>query len=114
MLSTGIDIIEIERIKKTINRYGNKFLNRIYSEKEIDYCHSKSNPYPSYAVRFAAKEAYIKYNEGLNGLNFKDIEIRNNQNGKPLLYIKGKKKKCSISLSHSRKNAVAVVIGGKN
>ena|SRR6056297_1541974 len=114
MYKSGVDIVEIKRIKNAIKRYGNKFLKRVYSKEEIKYCQNRNNPYPSYAVRFAAKEAFIKYNNGLKGLRIKDIQIKNDNNGKPFLYVNDRKIKCSVSLSHSRNNAIAFIIGGNN
>ena len=79
----GTDIIEVSRIEKLIIEKGDKFLKRIYTDKEIDYCESKGpNKYQHYAGRFAAKEAIMKA-YGANKFNFKNIEIINNQNGLP-------------------------------
>lgn len=111
LMNIGIDIIEIVRIREAIDRFGTAFLDRVYSSREIAYCSGFSDPYPSYAARFAAKEAYIKYRGGLSGINVNQIEIVNNESGKPWLYVLGKPEQVSVSLSHSRNNAVAVVIG---
>jgi len=112
-LLTGIDIIEIDRIKKAIDN--NKlFLNRIYTKKEIKYCENKKNgKYQSYAARFAAKEAYVKaLGKGFSSkLIPKNIEIINNKKGKPQIYINGNKKNnCELSISHSKLYAVAQVV----
>ena len=89
---TGIDIIEVERIKNNIEQNSEKFLNRIYTNKEIEYCESKNiNKYQSYAGRFAGKEATIKAISKLLDnkyqLGWKDIEILNQKDGRPQVII---------------------------
>src|SRR3989338_2695769 len=95
----GIDIIEIDRVKEAVEKYGDNFLAKIYTPREIKYCRShKAYKFPELAVRFAAKEAYAKaLGTGIGGLGrkhrgvfWKDIEIVNNAFGKPEIYIKGK------------------------
>ena len=109
----GIDIVEIDRIRTVIEKRGEKFLKRVFSDFEIEYCASKKYPYPSYAARFAAKEAYIKFAGMQGGLKFNRIEVVNGENGKPVMRINGYfDDSLHVSLSHSRKNAVAVVAGG--
>lgn len=108
----GIDIIEIDRIKEVVEKYGDNFLSKIYSDKEINYCRNrKTFKYPELAARFAAKEAYSKaVGTGMAGFNWREIEISNNSSGKPFILLKGKKKsKVHVSLSHSRDYAVAFV-----
>jgi holo-[acyl-carrier protein] synthase len=115
----GIDIIEIERIKKAVSKYGKGFLEKVYTEKELKYCQNqKALKYPELAVRFAAKEAYSKalgvgiagFGRRNKGVKMKDIEIVNNSHGKPLLSFKGQvSPKVHVSLSHSRDSAVAAV-----
>ena len=109
----GTDIVNIKRIKKTLSSRNNKFKRRIFSESEINYCEKKKNPSSFYAKRFAAKEAFSKaLGTGIRkGINFKDIEISNDNNGKPFIKLKGttaiflkrkiKNKKNSIHLSLS-------------
>jgi len=112
-ISTGVDIVEIQRIQKAILK-SETFLNKIYTKHEITYCKEKGKQqYKSFAARFAAKEAYVK----ALGTGFlatippKSIEVRNNKEGKPYIYIEGKKiKNCDISLSHSKEYAVAYVV----
>lgn len=109
----GIDIIEIDRVKAAIEKFGDSFLRRIYTDKEIKYCRSKNHlRYPELAVRFAAKEAYVKaLGCGMREIFWKDIEVVNDGLGKPELAIKGKKNsKVFVSLSHSQAFAVANVI----
>ena len=109
----GIDIIAIKRIKAAVEEYGSKFLDKIYTSAEVQYCKKrKALKYPELAGRFAAKEAYAKaIGKGMRGIHWKDIEILNKKSGKPYLCIKGKKNhKAMVSLSHDDENAIACVI----
>ena len=117
---TGIDIIEVVRIKNNIETNQEKFLNRIYTSKEIEYCESKKmNKYQSYAGKFAAKEAIFKaISTFLNNkfqVEWKDIEVLNNSDAKPFVCINNKieeikKCKIDISISHTSTMAVASVV----
>jgi len=114
----GTDIIEISRIEKAIANFGDKFLHRVYSEREIKLY---GKQLPSLAARFAAKEAVMKVlNAGGKGIGFHDIEILSEPDGKPFVEMHGTALKLArsqgiaeiaISLSHSRDNAVAMAIG---
>ena len=107
------DIVNIKRMTKTLKSKDNNFKRRIFSKKEIIYCEKKKNPSSFYAKRFAAKEAVSKaLGTGIRkGINFKDIEILNDNFGKPFIRLKGstanflkkkiKNKKYSIYLSLS-------------
>ena len=107
----GTDIVNIKRFEKSLKKNGNNFKKRIFSKKEIIYCEGKKNPISFYAKRFAAKEALSKaLGTGIRkGINFKDIEILNDNLGKPSIFLKGntakflnkkiKSKKYSIHLS---------------
>jgi holo-[acyl-carrier protein] synthase len=116
----GVDIVEIERIKKAVQKHGKNFLKKVYTPSEILYCQLlKSYRYPELAVRFAAKEAYSKaIGTGIRGLgrrnrgvSWLDIEVVNDKRGKPLLALKGKvNKKVHVSLSHGRDQAIAFVV----
>ncbi|MCP2604633.1 holo-ACP synthase [Candidatus Aminicenantes bacterium AH-873-B07] len=106
----GIDIIEVERIAKVFGK-NKKFLFRIFTQKEINYCLSKKNKYQHLAARFAAKEAFFKAFG--KKIGWKDIEIINQPSGKPELKILNPDisfKKIYISLSHLKKYAIALVI----
>ena len=108
---TGIDIVEINRIKKLMEK-DERLKNRVFTENEIRYCERKRKKYHHYAVRFAAKEAVWKA-LGKGGVGLKNIEIRNRSNGQPEVYLKGKKlgpPKILISLAHSHEYAVAQAI----
>lgn len=112
----GTDIVEINRIKKSIEATGDRFLNRIYTDKEIEYCESKKlQKFQSYAARFAAKEAIYKtLSDYINfEYSWKDFEILNNQNGKPVVNLKFKIEQLEsleISISHCKEYAVANAI----
>ena len=122
MIKTGIDIIEVTRIEQNVDKYGEKFLKRIFTEKEINYCESRNvQKYQSYAGRFAAKEAVFKAVSGSldNKFNveWKDIEVLNDMSGRPYVNLTGKLKEmlsqgCNIdvSISHIEKTAVASCI----
>ena len=109
----GTDIVNIKRMERTLKGKNNKLKRRIFSKNEITYCEKKKNPFSYYAKRFAAKEALSKaLGTGIrNGVNFKDIEILNDNFGKPSIKLKGstanfikkkiKNKKYSIYLSLS-------------
>ncbi len=125
-ITTGIDIIEVERIKEAIDDMGNGFLNRIYTEDEIQYCNkSDIMKYQHFAARFAAKEAVFKamskYISGREDALWKDIEILNDESGKPEInvdkLIKNINKTADIklinidiSISHIKEYAVASAV----
>ncbi len=116
----GVDIIEIGRIQQAIERWGDRFLRRIYTDAELNLCRGKPE---SLAVRFAGKEAAVKaLGTGMRGISWKDIEILAEPSGKPLVNLYGQAqeqandlglKGLSISLSHSREYAIAFVVGEK-
>ena len=117
---TGTDIIEIDRIKESIENLENRFINEIFTEKEIEYCESKKQSrYQHYAARFAAKEAIFKaISKLLNSkyeLSWKNAEVLNDENGKPYISfidtnIGNKIEDIDISISHCKKYAVANVV----
>ena len=87
----GTDIVNIKRMEKSIKKNGVVFKNKIFSKNEINYCEKKKNPFPFYAKRFAAKEALSKaLGTGIRkGINFKNIEVYNDNFGKPSIQLKG-------------------------
>lgn len=115
----GLDIIEISRIREAVEKFGQAFLNKVFTQLELDYCSSqRAWKYPELAVRFAAKEAYSKavglgirgFGRSNQGLRWKEIEVANYPSGKPYLVVKGRiEQKAALTLSHSRDNAVAAV-----
>ena len=121
MLTTGVDIIEIPRIKQTLDRYGQRFLDRIFTPDEIAYCRGRA---PNLAGRFAAKEATMKaLGTGVRGVSWKDIEVVRAESGAPSVRLHGRAKKraerlhvneISLSMSHSREYAVAFVVAERD
>ncbi|MFA4835084.1 MAG: holo-ACP synthase [Dehalococcoidia bacterium] len=118
MLVHGIDIVEISRIREALNSWGARFVKRIYTDGEIEYCQGRV---PALAARFAAKEAVMKaLGTGNIGISWHDIEILPDQNGAPLVHLSGGArsragelgiKNLAIALSHSREHAIASVVG---
>jgi len=121
----GTDIVKIKRVEKMINRWQERFLDRVFTKDEIEYCRKKSDSFPCFAARLAAKEAAGKmFGTGLGEINWKDIGVLNDRQGNPYLEFKAlaknKIKKNNIenvhlSLSHEKEYAIAYVIaeGGK-
>jgi holo-[acyl-carrier protein] synthase len=106
----GIDIIEIRRIKKSVEKFGELFLHKIYTKTELEYCLSKKNKYQHLAARFAAKEAIAKAlaTGWSKGFKWKDIEIFNEKSGMPnvklcgnLASFLGSDKSLQVTMSHS-------------
>ncbi|MEN2993874.1 MAG: holo-ACP synthase [Thermodesulfovibrio sp.] len=108
--AVGVDIVSVERIKKIYERYGERFLKKIFTEEEISYSFKHSNPFPHLAARFAVKEAVIKALKKQKGLTLKKIEVRNNFDGSPEVKINGLNKKFFISISHEKSYALAFVV----
>ncbi len=101
----GIDIVNIGRVRKMIEQYGNRFLKRVFTEREINYAMKNQNSAEHFAGRFAAKEAVIKASRKV--LPMIEIEILNEKNGEPFVE---KRRNILISISHEKKYAVAVAI----
>jgi len=118
IFGTGIDIAQVGRISRAVDTWGDRFLNRIWTAQEIDYCWRKKNPFEHLAGRFAAKEAVSKA-LGLDwskGLKWREIEIINNQLGIPEVGLSGEAKRTAqklkvrkilLSMSHCNDYAVA-------
>jgi len=115
-VTVGTDIIEVGRIRKLMEQYGDRFFKRILTDNEIEYCKKFSKPELHFAGRFAGKEAYSKaIGTGVGKeYSWKDIEILNNEKGKPyIVHLKENefsKLKFEISISHTEDYANAVVI----
>ena len=117
MLTTGVDIIEISRVRRVLERYDQRFLKRIFTAGEIAYCRGRA---PNLAARFAAKEATMKaLGTGVRGVGWKDIEVTRQESGAPgiKLYRRAEARalrlgvqQISLSLSHSQEYAVAFVV----
>lgn len=116
-ITSGIDVIEIERIARAIERWGDRFLHRVYTPAEIAHCRGRAQ---SLAGRFAAKEAASKaLGVGIRGLSWRDIEVVRGPRGKPVMRLHGKAARLAaaqgltafeVSISHSRTVALASVI----
>lgn len=117
-VTCGTDIIEIERIRNSIEKIGEKFLNKVYTEKEIEYCESKNKQkYQHYAVRFAAKEAAFKALswkiKNKYDIKWTDFEVSNDEQGRPIIKIYcidyEDIENIDLSLSHCKEYAIANV-----
>jgi phosphopantetheine--protein transferase-like protein len=131
-ISVGIDLVSVSRVESIIDRWGDRFLDRIFTRAEVEYCMSRHCPARSLAARFAAKEAFFKAVSGLSAgradagggsgdkepgaIRFKDVEIMIEPGEAPRLVSKGAarealgKSRASVSLSHEEDMAVAIVI----
>ena len=122
IIGIGIDIIECRRIEEVLNKFGNKFLLRIFTEKELNAIKErKSNFVETIASRFAVKESFFKaLGIGMKNVSWKDVEIFNYDSGKPYLQVKGKSKdilysrskhpEIYVTISHIKEYGMAVVI----
>jgi len=122
VLGLGTDLIETRRMQESIDRYGERFLERIFTAAEIAYClRKKKNAAESFAARFAAKEAGAKaLGTGISrGVSWKEFEVRREDSGRPTLHLSGRAgelaeamgvRRIQLSLTHSRELAVAVVV----
>lgn len=117
-ITCGVDIIEIERVKESIENIGEKFLKRVFTDKEIEYCESKkAQKYQHYAGRFAAKEAAFKAISNIltdkYSVCWKDFEVLNDEQGRPVLTLYSvntdKIQSMDISISHCNEYATANV-----
>jgi len=115
----GLDIVEIARIQRALDRWGARFLERVYTAAEIELCQNRA---PELASRFAAKEAVAKAFRDNSGISWRDIEILSDQSGAPIVCLHGKAKakaeefglkELVITLSHSKEYAIASVVGGR-
>jgi len=117
MLKTGIDIIEIQRIQAALDRHGERFQKRVFTEREVLECRGRAD---ALAVRFAAKEAAAKaLGTGIGPISWRDVETLHRWSGEPYLVLHGAAEIIArksglavwaVSLSHSRENAIAVVV----
>jgi len=121
IIATGVDIIEISRIKNAAIRWKRDFLKRIFTDNELKYSNERTTSYQHLAARFAAKEAVLKAfgNGWANRVEWKDVEVWNEESGKPNVRLSGQLEKLSkeqgvtdivISMSHTRTYAVANAI----
>ena len=121
IVGTGVDLAEVPRIRASIERYGEKFIRRIYTPAEIAYVERKANKYERYAARFAAKEAGMKAigTGWRHGVTWQDFEVANLRSGKPTLLLHGAAagfaeklgvKNISLSITHTAELGMAHVI----
>jgi holo-[acyl-carrier protein] synthase len=121
VIGVGTDLIEIARIEQSIARYGDHFLRRIFTLGEIEYCLRKKNSAESFAARFAAKEAGAKaLGTGISrGIGWQELGVERRPGGRPTLHLSGRAAelarglrvaRVSLSLTHSREVALAVVV----
>jgi holo-[acyl-carrier protein] synthase len=122
VLGLGTDLMETRRVEESIDRYGERFLERIFTPDEVAYClRKKKNAAESFAARFAAKEAGAKaLGTGISrGVSWKEFEVRREASGRPTLHLSGRAaelaeamgvRRIQLSLTHSRELALAVVV----
>ena len=121
IVGTGIDIAEVYRIAASVERFGRRFVERVFTEAEIRYCESKANKAERYAARFAAKEAGMKaIGTGWSrGVRWRDIEVQRQPGGRPTVAFHGKAgeyfaklgaEQAHLSLTHTKGMALAVVV----
>jgi holo-[acyl-carrier protein] synthase len=121
ILGVGIDLIEVDRIRASQARFGDRFLRRILLPGEIDYCLAQRDPGPFLAARFAAKEAISKaFGTGIGAqLGWLDMEVRHRDSGEPFVVLHGKAVSLLerrggtavlLSISHTRQHATAVAV----
>ena len=121
IVGTGVDIAEVPRIAAAIERFGDRFVRRIFTDNEIRYCESKANKAERFAARFAAKEAALKAigTGWRGGINWRDVEVTREPSGRPTLVFHGVAaeiavklgmRRAHLSLSHTADNAIAHVI----
>ncbi|MEX2117651.1 MAG: holo-ACP synthase [Bacteroidota bacterium] len=114
----GVDVVDVERMKKTLQEQGEPFVSKVFTETEIAYCRSRKSPHEHFAARFAAKEAVSKaMQKGWSGeFRWKDIEVMNEPSGAPKIVLYGelarllRDTKVHLSLSHTEKTVVAFSI----
>jgi len=121
IVGIGIDLAEVDRIREAIERHGQRFIQRIYTEKEIAYVERKANKFERYAARFAAKEAGMKAvgTGWKRGVRWRDFEVTNLPSGRPTLQLYGEAAKfaenlgvrnIALSITHTAAEGIAIVI----
>lgn len=121
IIGTGIDLADVKRIQRLLAKWGDRFTGRFFSPGEMAYCGQKASPAIHFAARFAAKEAFLKsLGIGLGmGVALKDVEVVNDDRGKPDLILYGEARRMindrgirrmHLSLTHTAESAVAMVI----
>ena len=110
----GTDLVEVDRVRSSIEKSGDRFLDRIFTKTEQKYCQSKANPDIHFAGRFAAKEAIIKALKSAgvkDPIPFSAIDVQPSESGEPIVVLEGDwDGKCKVSISHTDKHAIASAI----
>lgn len=115
----GVDIVSVVRLREAVERWGRRFLDRVFTTGEINYCFERADPYLPLSARFATKEAMVKALGDKRGIALKDIEVINTETGKPVINLGAKLrdklnkigvKRIHLSLSHERNYSIACVI----
>ncbi len=120
IVGTGVDIIEVERIKKALDEWGDRFLARVFTQRELDYANTKKFSHESLAARFACKESVLKaFGDTRTGIQLKEIEVLNDPKGKPEIVLHGEAKEFAdknrmdniiVSMSHTSNYAISNAI----
>jgi len=122
IVSHGIDMVDCQRLSESVERHGERFLNRVFTQAELAYCRDRKRELEHLAGRFAAKEAVLKVlgTGWTNGIAWDEIEILNEPSGRPVVHLHGKCReladelhlaKVLISISHIETHAIASAIG---
>jgi holo-[acyl-carrier protein] synthase len=114
----GIDIVEVARIRNSFVRFGPRFQQRIFTAAETGFCETLADKFPSYAARFAAKEAFSKaLGTGLRGaISWREIQVNDNERSRPTITVTGRaaaflgQRRVHLSLSHTQGYAAAVAV----
>ena len=124
IVGTGVDIIEVWRIKEALDVWGEKFLKRVFTQRELDYVNTKKFSHESLAARFACKESVLKaFGDTRGGIQLKNIEVLNDSKGKPEIVLHGEAKefaeknkldKVIVSMSHTSRYAVSNAVLWRN
>ncbi|MEE8317438.1 MAG: holo-ACP synthase [Candidatus Omnitrophota bacterium] len=124
IVGTGVDIIEVWRVKKALDSWGERFLKRVFTQRELDYVNTKKFSHESLAARFACKESVLKaFGDTRIGIQLKDIEVLNDSKGKPEIVLHGEAKEFAdknhldniiVSMSHTGNYAVSNAILWRN
>src|SRR4051794_14252109 len=121
VVGVGVDLVEVARIEHSLERFGERFLHRVFTEGEIDYCKSMPHPARHLAARFAAKEAVSKaFGTGIgHSMGWKEIDVHRKASGEPFLVLSDRAEELAaqrkvrasfISLSHTDHHAVATIV----
>jgi holo-[acyl-carrier protein] synthase len=121
IVGTGVDIAEVPRIRASVERFGDRFVRRVFTDREIAYVSRKANKYERFAARFAAKEAGMKAigTGWRRGVRWRDFEVVNLPSGRPTLLLHGKAKEfaellgaknIALSITHTKEQALAYVV----